>query len=144
VKLTCGDTLGRGCFRTLPVDRFYTKGKRADGSPRYHALCRSCYLDVQRDWHEENPEKKPRYNRTSYVRDADSHREKQRERYAAKRDEIRCRWRERYATDPDYRRQRLEANRERYATDPDVRRRKAEANRRYREKKRREADRAKS
>lgn len=116
---TCGDSKGRGCGRTLPVDSFAKKGKHPGGTQRYHALCKPCFADVYREWCEENPTTRAATRHRSYVkranterakakegwkRDADRRRAKHREWWAANRDAVNARRRAaRYATKPDAR-----------------------------------------
>lgn len=104
MRQTCANTLGEGCGRVLPVSEFHRKGRYADGSPRYTALCKACNREKLRVWRAHNPERVSAYNK----RDRRVHRDARLESGRAYRlehgDELRERARERYAANPEPRR----------------------------------------
>lgn len=98
---TCGDTLGRGCGRTLPVDAFAKKGKHRDGTQRYHALCKPCFADVYREWCEENSTRRAATRHRSYVKRAEAERANAKERWKHDADRRRAKYREWWAANRD-------------------------------------------
>jgi hypothetical protein len=106
----CGDTLGRGCYRTLPEDRFYRKPNRYNPDYR-ELLCKDCSNAVRVENDRENPERKSAHNRAYRIANGDEIRAKAREAHAERADEVNAKRRERYATDSLYREKILAANR---------------------------------
>lgn len=110
---TCADTVGRGCFATLPETDFALRGRNRDGTIRRCLLCKPCQTEVQREWAEHNPEnvrairgKTYRKHREDRIRAAVEYERANPAKVNARR---RSRHAERFATDPDYRARRLAA-----------------------------------
>ncbi len=96
---TCGDTLGRGCFRTLPASEFHVK--RPSGRlPRLDMLCKECRRALDRDRYEANPEPKLTARRRYVDANREIVNERQRVYHAENRDERNAALRAQRATAP--------------------------------------------
>jgi hypothetical protein len=106
-RQTCANTIGEGCGRVLPLTEFHRKGKRADGTPRYHALCKVCNREKLRAWRAANPERVTAYNRRDWIVHREKRSEAHAEHYLEHADELRARERDRVAGFDDAQRDRL-------------------------------------
>jgi hypothetical protein len=107
----CGDTLGRGCFKSKPETEFTTRGRSRDGSVRRALLCKPCQAAVQAEWEEANPEKVQKIKRRTYARHRDKILDAVSAYEATHREELNAARRKRYARDREFRRRALERQR---------------------------------